>query len=307
MSDTAQDLVDQMVEAGEWPEPALLEAIVARGDEAVGPLTEILGRDLHGWPEEAPLNSAIGLLGDLHARSAIPALLDLYRRYDDESLEVLSETLGLFGAEVIEPLLAIARDRTLARYARVTAVNAARAAAVDDPALRARITVVLREVLADCLTRADNPEDDDVYMVTSLVMDLVEFDDPLAHDLIHAAYESGLAETWFLGEEQELKKLAGRGNRQPPARSTFLQKYREQYEKHQESERRRREAPEPPPLVRPRAESLSFRPVSHDDVVSLPPVTAPIQRAEKKPGRNDPCWCGSGKKYKKCHLGQDQA
>jgi preprotein translocase subunit SecA len=24
-------------------------------------------------------------------------------------------------------------------------------------------------------------------------------------------------------------------------------------------------------------------------------------RAEKKPGRNEPCWCSSGKKYKKCH------
>ncbi len=24
------------------------------------------------------------------------------------------------------------------------------------------------------------------------------------------------------------------------------------------------------------------------------------------PGRNDPCWCGSGKKYKSCHLGFDQ-
>lgn len=24
-----------------------------------------------------------------------------------------------------------------------------------------------------------------------------------------------------------------------------------------------------------------------------------------KPGRNDPCWCGSGKKYKKCHLDDD--
>lgn len=23
--------------------------------------------------------------------------------------------------------------------------------------------------------------------------------------------------------------------------------------------------------------------------------------AQKKPGRNEPCWCGSGKKYKKCH------
>ncbi|MGC9605536.1 MAG: preprotein translocase subunit SecA [Minisyncoccia bacterium] len=25
------------------------------------------------------------------------------------------------------------------------------------------------------------------------------------------------------------------------------------------------------------------------------------QAAKKEPGRNDPCWCGSGKKYKKCH------
>ncbi len=24
-------------------------------------------------------------------------------------------------------------------------------------------------------------------------------------------------------------------------------------------------------------------------------------RVGKKPGRNDPCWCGSGKKYKHCH------
>jgi uncharacterized protein YecA (UPF0149 family) len=23
---------------------------------------------------------------------------------------------------------------------------------------------------------------------------------------------------------------------------------------------------------------------------------------ERKIGRNEPCWCGSGKKYKKCHL-----
>ena len=25
----------------------------------------------------------------------------------------------------------------------------------------------------------------------------------------------------------------------------------------------------------------------------------------KRPGRNDLCWCGSGKKYKKCHIGFD--
>lgn len=25
-----------------------------------------------------------------------------------------------------------------------------------------------------------------------------------------------------------------------------------------------------------------------------------------RPGRNDPCWCGSGEKYKRCHLGSDE-
>lgn len=28
--------------------------------------------------------------------------------------------------------------------------------------------------------------------------------------------------------------------------------------------------------------------------------------AKRKPKRNDPCWCGSGKKYKHCHMRQDQ-
>ena len=34
--------------------------------------------------------------------------------------------------------------------------------------------------------------------------------------------------------------------------------------------------------------------------------TEPVRR-KSTPGRNDPCWCGSGKKYKKCHLDADEA
>ena len=33
----------------------------------------------------------------------------------------------------------------------------------------------------------------------------------------------------------------------------------------------------------------------------------PVVRQRPKVGRNDPCYCGSGKKYKKCHLAQDEA
>ena len=32
----------------------------------------------------------------------------------------------------------------------------------------------------------------------------------------------------------------------------------------------------------------------------------PVRRAAR-PGRNEPCWCGSEKKYKKCHLAADDA
>jgi hypothetical protein len=43
----------------------------------------------------------------------------------------------------------------------------------------------------------------------------------------------------------------------------------------------------------------------------LPPPDVPVQRLEvpaprRKPGRNDPCWCGSGKKYKHCHMRADR-
>jgi hypothetical protein len=41
-----------------------------------------------------------------------------------------------------------------------------------------------------------------------------------------------------------------------------------------------------------------------DEDESAPIV--PVRRAAT-PGRNDPCWCNSGKKYKKCHLDSDEA
>lgn len=31
----------------------------------------------------------------------------------------------------------------------------------------------------------------------------------------------------------------------------------------------------------------------------------PVKK-QQRPGRNDPCWCGSGKKYKNCHLAEDE-
>ena len=37
------------------------------------------------------------------------------------------------------------------------------------------------------------------------------------------------------------------------------------------------------------------------------PETMPAEPTVDRPGRNDPCHCGSGKKYKRCCLEKDQA
>jgi len=37
------------------------------------------------------------------------------------------------------------------------------------------------------------------------------------------------------------------------------------------------------------------------ELEALPVVEQRVLDDEHQVGRNDPCWCGSGKKYKKCH------
>jgi len=56
------------------------------------------------------------------------------------------------------------------------------------------------------------------------------------------------------------------------------------------------DAPPPPPVISRLQSKLTL---SHGEETISTPASA--QRSDTKVGRNDPCPCGSGKKYKKCH------
>jgi hypothetical protein len=65
-------------------------------------------------------------------------------------------------------------------------------------------------------------------------------------------------------------------------------------------------------LKKLRAEGAGLGPyVAVEDTATIYDICGqdhnPIEPVVKapKPGRNEPCWCGSGKKYKKCHLDKD--
>ena len=154
MSEQAKALVQKLVEAGEWPEPALLDEIVAQGQEAVEPLLEILRTRPRGWPAEALLNNAALLVSALHPPEGLPALLALLRDYPHETGETAAECAAAYGAEAVEPALAIARDAGLSWLPRSVAATLAIRAAGTDRDLRAHVAAVLRDLLAQQLTRA---------------------------------------------------------------------------------------------------------------------------------------------------------
>lgn len=56
-------------------------------------------------------------------------------------------------------------------------------------------------------------------------------------------------------------------------------------------------------IERPTRDPLGILPEKMDRIIS---ASGPLRRAAAKVGRNDPCPCGSGKKYKKCCFEQDQ-
>jgi preprotein translocase subunit SecA len=59
--------------------------------------------------------------------------------------------------------------------------------------------------------------------------------------------------------------------------------------------------PEQPSALYDAAEQAGVAVADGPELAALPEVETRHVTDEEKVGRNDPCWCGSGKKYKKCH------
>ncbi len=354
----AQTLVDRMLAAGEWPEPALLEAIIAAGDSAVGPLIAVLRTYPRGWPQEARLEQAMGLLGTLRHPDAIPELIEVIRRYPEDTGESAARVLSSFGAIAFEPVFEFCRDPAVSGYARTHAVSAAFNTSGNDSARRARLADFLRPLLADAIERfrlesklletaesdnlddetldddfdddpydaelEDNLDDDDeldeeldddhledrvqesaekpsdgaqnIYAeIFHLVCDLTALADPEARGLIKTAFAEDMVES--LIDEAYVERRYKNGGEPPEKLTDWLDSYREEY--------RRRFVDPPRPSPKP-GMPVPYHDSGTEPLPTPPPVamTTTIRRTGPAVGRNEPCWCGSGKKYKKCHLGK---
>jgi hypothetical protein len=308
----ARELVEKMIEAGQTPEPELLEQIAAAGEAAVEPLLAILRSKLQGWPEEAPLYHALGVLQAIRHPAAIPEIIEILKDYPDESGEEAADTLACYGEGIFDTVLNLAADPALRGVPRSHAIMAARRVAGANPALRARFAEVIRPMLHDAIERAlrpksdapgdDEPADDefdmDIYTeISILVSELASIADPLARDLIQTVLDKDLFDPYSVDAKSIERRYQSGGDPEwtPP---DWLADYRESYREYAAIRK----------TIDERAAELRSLP----EQIELPPPAPPkpvmpvtIRKKEQPVGRNDPCWCGSGKKYKKCHLGKD--
>ncbi len=267
-----EELLQKLIRAGQEPERALLDQIKAFGPAAIDPLIAIaIDEELHfahqARPEIwAPLH-AVQLLGELRAAEAIQPLLPLFTWDDDWLEEALPECFGEIGQPALAPLRELLFDETKDFYARVRAGAGLVKIAERHPELRPDVVAVFVDWLAQAKARTADDKSFNGFVVCYL-LDLKARETEPA---IQQAFEQGIVDRSIVGPESIRVEFHGED------RAKFLPKWGL------------------PGMFGTSGVGAGGRTGAHLTAV---PASAP--RAARKIGRNDPCPCGSGNKYKRC-------
>ena len=236
------------------------ELITMIGDES---LHQAKSDSMEVW---APVH-AWRILGQLQAVEAIPALLDLLEKDDDDWVsEELPKVFTMIGTPAIPELIHYLGDLQHSTFARVSAANSLANIGKQYPETRDSCIKILEEQLK--LYRNNDPA-----LNGLLVCYLVDLEAVETLPTIQQAYRDDCVDLVVMGDCEDVEIELGVRN----FRST------------------------PRPPLWPDVEGLD----QLRSLMGISPKQTNIS-AGKKPGRNDPCPCGSGKKYKKCCMGKEK-
>ncbi len=301
-----QELLSRLEELGDQVPMELAQAILAKEKEAVLPLRDIL-QDKHYWEAEddkqwMPLH-AVKLLGMLADPSGLPqlvnALILAYEVEDDWIMEDLPTVFGRIGPPAIslleEFIFAHERDNEFWR-SRSIAVDGLVAIALHYPHEQERISTFLHGLFL---------EEDDPEFLAFAAGSILDLGDPLSIPILEKAFDRGVIDEFIINRDDLLidsKKLPGIYNNdllnfynpeQVAERQVRREiEYEKEYEKEYENERHAAQK------LEQREKSIAIELKRLEIANTLNERNAlPLTR---KVGRNDPCPCGSGKKFKKC-------
>lgn len=279
------ELVGRLVDAGEEPDAALRGRIREVGEPCVAALVRVMA-DENLNMEDAPdggwaPTSAARLLGEMRSVGAIGPMLEVLRGCD--TMEVLFSAIMLalpkMGEAVVEPALRAYAGTEDPDYRNWMCAVLAESKVRDE-----RIWNLLLEELA---TDAD-----------AGAMNLAEYGDATALPMLGERLEGLLADADGLMDDMAIIELCA-AIEVLGGTLTADQRAKRETAANQRHTR----------FAAMRAQTMldgddggddgEFGDAYDDD--DSPAASEPYVRETPKVGRNEPCPCGSGKKYKKCH------
>jgi hypothetical protein len=269
-----------------------IDECARRGDDMLDSIAELLDKDYYWGDDQTDgewwrLLHAVMILGLMSSGRAGELLVRYMRRMDEAGDEPLEEWLSgwwpaLFRnkpANVVPALQALGEDRRFNWYIRGDAVDAAIAW------IQAHEPERLDEALARAgRIAASKDEDFDLRVMVGLT--LLSF--PRARDrrLLERLADAQPEDLRWFGREEIIRAYAIGGG--APEWERFADPWKF-YEPEAMAERAR--------LL---AEAEAALEEAKTVIAEEEALIEPYVRPEPKVGRNDPCPCGSGKKYKKC-------
>ena len=304
-----QELLSKLEELGDQVPMEMVQAILAKEQEAVIPLRDIIQDDQYweadGNKQWMPLH-AVKLLGMLADPQALPQLVNtliLAHKVDDDwIMEDLPTVFGRIGPPAINPLEefihAHKRDNKL-WWSRNAAADGLVAIAMNHPHEQERILTFLHGLFY---------EEDDPEFLSFLVGSLLDLGDTSSFPVLEEAFDHGIIDEFIINRDDlvyekkvhrnlynidllqfydpvEVSKRQTRWEREKGIKEEKEEK-EEEKECHATQKLEQREKSIAIELKRLEiANTLNER--------NVLPIDGKI-------GRNEPCPCGSGKKFKKC-------
>jgi hypothetical protein len=264
-----EHLINEMVSLCLEVPPELAQEIGSR-DNAISFLSNILQGDEywdHGGPGDgwAPYH-VIHILPLIKSKEALELLLESTRDeldlLDGWITESIPTLLGAFGESAIERLKEWVLDEKLDLYIRGSIATALNVIAHQHPDTKEEIKSFLSKLLEDT---------NDPTFAAFLIDELLSFKDTNFLPQVQKAFEDERIDTDVITQDNVdwVFNL-------PEERQSYFK------------------------FMRSPLEHFSRENIRYLRKISYPEKETPEKKTKGKVGRNDPCPCGSGKKYKKC-------
>jgi len=275
-----------------------VDECVARGERLVGQLTELIG-DSRNWTAPmsawwAPIHATfiLGAIGGIHVIPGLLKAMEMAEIYEcDWVSDMIPAIFRSLGATSRPGLTEVVTDRSHSPSFRGQAIEALAATTLNEPKGAEVVFSLLGSILVD------TSDEEEVRGITGNV--LLDFQRSEYKDQL-LAFASQYAQNKDDDLWEYIQFTEDEGEEaftyDAPSLVLYQQNWLGFYDRDAISQRQERWAKEDEEVTDEAA-------IWEGIPLPIPPeLVSPVHRATPKVGRNDPCPCGSGKKYKKCCL-----